>query len=248
MRAFIFAAGLGTRLKPFTDNHPKALVPVGGVPMLQRVILKLKDAGISDIVVNVHHFASQIIDFLKDNENFGVNIRISHEKERPLETGGALLYASYLFPGDEPIMIHNADILTDFDVKEMLAKHEVFNADVTLLVAHRNSTRQIFFDKYTHELKGWKNFTTGESIPADLSDFEQCDGCAFGGVHIMNPSVLEEIRKYATSDVFPIFPFYLSDISKIKIVSFMPEKSYKWFDIGKPETLQQAEQSLKVLS
>ncbi len=247
MRAFIFAAGLGTRLKPFTEHHPKALVPVCGVPMLQRVILKLKNAGIKDFVINVHHFAQQIIDFLAQNDNFGVNILISHEVEHPMETGGALLYAANLFKGEEPILIHNADILTDFDVNEMLAKHEKYGADATLLVAHRESSRQIYFDRNTHVLHGWRNLKTGESIPENFTDYDDYDSCAFGGVHIINPSVLQEIRHYATTDVFPIFPFYLSAISRLKIVSFMPEKPYNWFDIGKPETLQKAEDSLRLL-
>lgn len=121
MYAFVFAAGLGTRLKPFTEHHPKALVPVGGVPMLQRVILKLKENGITNIVVNVHHFASQILEFLEQNKNFGVNIIISDETDCLLDTGGAMLHAKNLFPKNERILIHNVDILTNLTSKKCLS-------------------------------------------------------------------------------------------------------------------------------
>ncbi len=247
MRAFIFAAGMGTRLKPFTEYHPKALVPVGGVPMLERVIVKLKNSGIEDFVINVHHFASQILDFLKSNNDFGVNITISDESSKLLDTGGALLHAEKLFSEKEPILIHNADILTDFDIREMLAFHNAHNADATLLVAHRNSSRQLYFEKVSHRLYGWKNLNTGASIPKDFSTLPDFDNMAFGGVHIITRKVLDELCKYATSDVFPIIPFYLDAVNKLNIIAYTPQSDYTWFDIGKPETLASAENFLKNL-
>lgn len=245
MYAFVFAAGLGTRLKPFTEHHPKALVPVGGVPMLQRVILKLKENGITNIVVNVHHFASQILEFLEQNKNFGVNIIISDETSCLLDTGGAMLHAKNLFPKNERILIHNVDILTNFDVKEMLKFHTATGADATLLTKHRNSSRQLYFDIVDHKLKGWKNLTSGESIPKDFEVTDSYESMAFGGVHIINHGVLDKIEQYATTKVFPIIPFYLSTIDSLNIHSFVPENEYQWFDIGKPETLHAAEDALK---
>lgn len=245
MRAFIFAAGLGTRLKPFTEHHPKALVPIGGVPMLQRVIEKLKAAGVTDFVVNVHHFADQITNFLSANSNFGVNIAISDETGLLRDTGGALLHARHLFPGNEPILIHNADILTDFDVNDMASKHMIHKADVTLLCDKRESSRQLFFDSDTHQLRGWKNLKTGETIPQNFDEIEQtCTPLAFGGVHLINPPILQAIANYSTDEAFPIIPFYLSIINTHTVIYHTPETRYTWFDIGKPETLAMAERSI----
>ena len=123
MNALIFAAGLGTRLRPLTDSCPKALVEVDGEPMLRRVIMRVKDAGADHIVVNVHHFPDMIIDYLRREDNFGTDIRVSDERDRLLDTGGGLLKAMALFDNDDPILLHNADILTDFDISRMLDSH-----------------------------------------------------------------------------------------------------------------------------
>ena len=145
MRAMILAAGLGTRLKPWTLEHPKALVPVDGIPMLERVILKLKSQGFDEIVVNVHHFAGQITDFL-DSKDFGIKISISDERGGLLDTGGGLVHARHLLEG-EPFLVHNVDILSNADLSALMHFHESEGNDVTLLTSDRKSSRKLLFDE-----------------------------------------------------------------------------------------------------
>ncbi len=244
MKALIFAAGLGTRLKPFTREHPKALVPIGGAPMLERVIEKLKNAGITEMVVNVHHFSSQIVDFLRANNNFGVNIHISDESALLLDTGGGILKARQWLD-DAPFLVHNADILTDFPTEEMIQQHLSGKADITLLTASRSTSRYLLFDKNAR-MQGWENIKTGEVKPAGLSA-SNLEPLAFGGVHIMSLSVfpaLEDYRQREGSEVFSIMPFYIDACRNLDIRSYQPSRPYKWFDVGNPEKLAQAEASL----
>lgn len=246
MEALIFAAGLGTRLKPFTLEHPKALVPVGGVPMLQRVILKLKDVGIRRIVVNVHHFSGQIIDFLRANGDFGLDIAISDESARLLDTGGGILAAGKLLSGDGPVLVHNADIITDFDLSDMMRRHEARGADATLLVAERDTSRYLLIDG-DGRMRGWTNVKTGE---VRMPDGECADAGfrrrAFGGVHMLSPSVFASIEAYADGRVeFPIMPFYISSCGELRIEGYEPTSPYRWFDVGKPESLRQAEAAFR---
>lgn len=249
MKALIFAAGIGSRLKPFTDSHPKALAPINGVPMLQRVIEKLSAAGVGEIVVNVHHFAGHIEDFLRANNNFGLDIAISDERNLLLDTGGGLLKAAdILFSnGNEPVILHNADILTDFPIDEMLSQHLATGADATLLVAPRKSSRQLLFDS-ENNLKGWHNVATGESRPEmTAAEASALTPLAFGGVHIVNRSILEHLRDYAVRNrckAFSITPFYLSATDSLTIKGFPPRKPFRWHDIGTPEKLAAAELSL----
>jgi len=245
MKALIFAAGLGTRLKPFTLEHPKALVPVGGVPMLERVIEKLKTAGISEMVVNVHHFSSQIADFLRSKNNFGINIHISDESSLLLDTGGGILNARHWLH-DAPFLVHNADILTDFPIEEMIERHSSTNADVTLLTASRATSRYLLFDKNAR-MQGWENTKTGEVRPFDLST-SNLERLAFGGVHVLNPSVfprLENYRRQKGSEVFSITSFYIDSCRELYIHSYQPTLPYQWHDVGNPEKLAAAEASVR---
>lgn len=245
MKAMIFAAGMGTRLKPFTLEHPKALVPVCGIPMLQRVILKLKSAGVYSMVVNVHHFSEQIVDFLKENDNFGVDIAISDESECLLETGGGLLKAKDMLIGDEPIIVHNADILTDFDIRKMVDAHKKNNALATLLVSKRDTDRQLLLDD-NMRMHCWTKLSTGQVLPessykADLQPW------AFGGVHLLSPQIFDLLAEYADgqkSSSFSIMPFYISKCSEMVINGYSPEERYYWHDIGKPESLERAQRDL----
>ena len=175
-QAMIFAAGLGTRLKPLTDTMPKALVPVAGQPLLWHVIMKLKDAGFGRIVVNVHHFADQIIDYLCANDNFGLDIRISDEREQLLETGGGIKKALPLFDPSEPILIHNVDILSNLDLNAL-------PTDAPLLVVSERKTKRYLQFNDTMRLIGWKNIETGE--------VKGCEGhsLAFSGIHLFHPSL-----------------------------------------------------------
>lgn len=250
MKAMIFAAGLGTRLKPFTLNHPKALVPVCGKPMLQRVIENLAAAGIKKIVVNVHHFAPQIVDFLLKNDNFGLDIRISDESDCLLDTGGGLLKARDLLvddASDEPILLHNADILTDSPLDNMLADHERSGADVTLLCSRRDSSRTLYFNTSDNRLEGWKNLSNGERKPAGFMPNETSDSSPFGGVHIVNPSVFPLLEKYSGGEIkpFSIVPFYLDSLDRLIIHRYMLPDGFYWFDVGSAEKLAAAETYLE---
>lgn len=244
MRALIFAAGLGTRLKPFTLEHPKALVPVGGVPMLERVIRKLKAAGIDRMVVNVHHFADQIIGFLSANNNFGVDISVSDESGQLLDTGGGILAAREWLDAGEPVLVHNADILTDFDISGMMRSHLEQRADATLLVAERATSRYLLFDQDLR-MRGWTNVATGEvRMPCLCSERSAASlrRLAFGGVHIISPSVFGALEAYAGGvRAFPIMPFYISECGSMVIGGYMPSAPYRWHDVGKPESLAAAE-------
>lgn len=242
MKAMVFAAGLGTRLKPFTDTKPKALVSVGGIPMIQHVIMRLKEAGVSEIVVNVHHFADRIVDFLHANSNFGCDIHISDESRLLLDTGGGILHAQQWLDGSEPFIVHNADIITDLDLRSMYEKHLMTGADASLLVADRQTSRYLLFDD-TNRLCGWINRNTGETRPDEfVFDPSQYKSLAFGGIHIVSPSIFSTLTQYSADEVFSIIPYYLSQCKNLKFMAYVPGTAYRWCDIGKPTTLQLAEQ------
>lgn len=237
MKAIIFAAGLGTRLKPFTLEHPKALVEVQGRPMLQRVIERLRDAGISDIVVNVHHFARQIVDFINENSGFGCNITISDETDMLLDTGGGIAKAAPLLDGDEPFIAYNADILSDFNIRDMIDAHRQSRADVTLLTSHRPSSRQLYFDN-DNRLRGWQNLNTGECRPATFAPDNNVTAMSFNGVHIISPRILPLLTATASANpIFSITPFYIDKATQIDIRAHCPANPYQWHDIGRNETL-----------
>lgn len=249
-KAMVFAAGKGTRLKPLTDHKPKALVEVGGVPMLGRVIEKLKDIGIREVVVNVHHFANQIKDYIAANDQFGIDIHISDESELLLDTGGGIIKAArWLETGDEPFIVHNADILTDFDIASMIEDHKANERDVTLLCDRRETSRYLLFDKKM-KMHGWMNVSTGKVRPSTL-DVSLFNKYAFGGVHILRPSVIEALRLYSNEcaaitgsakdkTVFSIMDFFVEYCSRLNIGGYRPEHPYMWHDIGKPEALVRA--------
>ena len=246
MKAMIFAAGLGTRLKPFTLEHPKALVPVGGIPMLERVIRKLIAVGANDIVVNVHHFSNQIIDFISHGDWGGAKITISDETGLLLDTGGGILNArKWLEDADGSIIVHNADILTDFDLRKMIDCHLEKSPLATLLVKKRETTRYIVFD-HDMKMKGWTNISNGERRPADLQ-YDASDLYAFGGVHLISPSIFPLLEQFANGqDVFSIMSFYISACNSHHILGYAPTESYHWYDVGKPSTLALAEKEIFV--
>lgn len=240
MKAMIFAAGLGTRLRPLTDTIPKALVPVGGKPSLQRVIERLRDAGIGQIIVNIHHFPDKIKTFLAKNNNFGVDIAISDESDQLLDTGGGLLKALPLI-GDSPVLLHNADIATDVDLGAMIESHQRSSADATLLVAQRQSSRQLLFDG-TGLMRGWKNLSTGELRPSKLTDDSMLTPMAFNGIHIIEPTLYPRLTEYGRQHgrVFSITPFYIDACQAANIREYQPREPYRWHDIGRPESLAKA--------
>lgn len=247
MKALIFAAGLGTRLKPITDSMPKALVPVAGRPMLEHVILHLKEQGFTDIVINIHYLGEQIIDFLKAHDNFGVNIYISDERREVLETGGGILKAADLLDDGEPFLVHNSDILTNIDLRQLYQQHLDSKANATLLVGHRDTSRYLIFD-HTDTLCGWINKKTGEQKPEGFSyDPALHYAWAFGGIHVISPTLLRYMREDGWSGKFSIIPFYLSVCHKARLKGCPIQPDRYWFDIGKMETLQEADHFLKSL-
>lgn len=246
MRAMIFAAGLGTRLKPLTNHMPKALVPVAGKPMLEHVICKLKDYGFNEIVINIHHFGEQIIDFLKTNNDFGLTIHISDERDYLLDTGGGIKKASTFFQGDEPFLIHNVDILSDVNLKELYDFHLQSGNDATLLASKRKTVRYLLFDS-TNRLSGWINKDTKQTKPEGfIYDETLYQEYAFSGIHVVSPSLYRYMDNKWTGK-FSIMDFYLKTCQTAQIGGNLKEE-IKLIDIGKPETLKKADEFLKCIS
>ena len=240
MKAMIFAAGLGTRLKPFTDHMPKALVPVAGKPMLEHVILKLKSFGVDELVINVHHFAQQIIDFLKEKDNFGIKIWISDETEELLETGGGIKKAAPFF--DEPFLVHNADILSNVDLKAMYDYHLTSGNDATLLVSPRKTVRYLLLNE-TNRLCGWVNKDTLQTKPEGfVYQPEIQKEYAFGGIHIISPTLFNYMEGW--SGKFSIMDFYLQTCQKAQLGGYIKDDLHL-IDIGKLETLAKAEEFIR---
>lgn len=235
--AMIFAAGLGTRLKPITDTMPKALVPYNGTPLLERVINNLKEAGFTRIVINVHHFADMVEEFVAKNNNFGVEIVFSDERDLLRDTGGGLKHAEpLLFPDNisqEPILVHNVDIVTNLDLKWFYQRHlndEANNIVASLLVSDRKTSRYFMFDD-DNRLVGWTNLATGEvKSPFPNINIMHCKLHAFGGIHIISPSLLKMMNYFP--EKFSIVDFYLS-IAEEFTIRGVPVQMLKLVDVGK---------------
>ena len=243
MKAMIFAAGLGTRLKPLTDHTPKALVPVAGKPMLEHVINKLAAAGFDEIVVNVHHFADQIIDFLKEKNHFGIKIWISDETDALLDTGGGIKKASSFFTGKEPFLVHNVDILSNTDLKALYDYHETSGNDATLLVSPRKTVRYLLFNE-KDQLCGWVNKDTLQTKPDGfIYQPESQKEYAFSGIHIISPTLFNYMGD-EWNGKFSIMDFYLQTCQKAKLGGYAKE-DLQLIDIGKPETLSKAEEFIR---
>lgn len=234
----IFAAGLGTRLRPLTDRMPKALVPVGGQPLLWHIIMKLRQAGFQRLVVNVHHFAEQIIDYLSANDNFGLDIRISDESGGLLETGGGIRKALPLFDSTSPILIHNVDILSNLNLTEVYEKAATSNADALLVVSQRQTKRYLLFDD-DMLLRGWTNIETGE-VKGRLAERQ----LAFSGIHVLRPTVAPLLADWP--ERFPIMDFYLKTCGRQPIGGYEAQE-LKLLDVGKLDTLDIANTFIKSL-
>ena len=221
----IFAAGLGTRLKPLTNTMPKALVRVGGQPLLWHVVMKLKAAGYERIVVNVHHFAQQIIDNLQANNNFGIDIRISDETGGLLETGGGIKNALPHFDPEAPILIHNVDILSNLDLNTLPVDTPL------LVVSSRPTKRYLQFDD-SMRLVGWKNIETGEVKGREGHPL------AFSGIHVFHPSLAPLLADWP--ERFPIMDFYLKSCAS-HVIKGVEVKDLRLMDVGKLDTLHDAE-------
>jgi NDP-sugar pyrophosphorylase family protein len=240
MKAMIFAAGLGTRLKPLTDTMPKALVPVCGQPLLYHVITKLIAAGYDDIVVNVHHFPDRIIHYLHSHD-FGVRISVSDERDFLRETGGGIKYAAPLLKESEnrPFLVHNVDIVSNLDLKWLRVQHRP-GALATVVVSERKTQRYLLFDD-DGRLKGWTNIATGEvRSPYPDIDPDRCRKLAFAGIHLISPAVFEAFDRLGFGDRFSIMDFYIRACAAYPIYTAVPQ-DFTMVDVGKKETLSEAE-------
>ncbi len=237
MKALIFAAGKGTRLKPFTDHHPKALAKVNGVPLLERNIKYLQSYGINDFVINVFHFGEQIVQFLKENNNFGAEIEISDEKDQLLETGGGLVFARKFLDFGDDFLILNADILTDLNITEFVKYHQEKKDFATLAVSDRKSSRKLLFNPEMI-LRGWVNVETGEQRLAEFN--KGFKPLAFSGIHCINPRIFDKIKR---TGKFSIMEEYLDLMHTETIHGY--EHQAKLIDVGKPESVLEAEYHFK---
>lgn len=236
----ILCAGLGTRLKPWTLSHPKALVPVSGIPMLRRVADNLVSRGFDSLVINVHHLADQIIDFINDGNLSSANVKISDESASLLDTGGGILHAEpLLHTDDQPFLVHNVDILSNADLASVYRDHIISGRDVTLLVSNRDSSRKLIFSKEDLRLKGWMNVTSGETKPCGTVLECEDSMLAFSGIYVMSTNVFDTMRELGFSHTFPIMDFFLKSIPYLNIGAVI-QQNLEVIDIGKPETLAKA--------
>lgn len=231
----ILAAGLGTRLKPFTDTHPKALAIVNGKTILQRNIEFLASFGIKEVIVNVHHFADQIIDLIKTNKGFGSDITFSDETNEVLETGGGIKKASWFFEKDAaPFIVMNVDILTDMDLEQMIVQQKKNKSLATLAVSSRITSRYFLFDERNH-LCGWKNEKTDEQkISRESKNYIQK---AFSGVQVLSPKIFSLIKM---GGKFSMVDAYL-ELAKTQDITAFDHSGSKFIDVGKPESILKAE-------
>lgn len=238
----IFAAGTGSRLKPYTDHIPKALIPIDGKPMLEHIILKLKAAGFTEIIINVHHLGEQIIEFLADKDDFGITIHISDERDYLLDTGGGIKHAAQFLQGDEPFLVHNVDIISNVDLKALYQHHLDTNPLATLLVSKRDTSRYLLFNK-ENKLSGWRNKETGE-VKSYYPDFDPSvhNEFAFNGIHVISPQIFEWMDEWTGK--FSIINFYLAVCAKTPIQAF-EQADLRILDIGKPDALELAQDFIK---
>lgn len=235
MQAFILAAGLGTRLYPLTTTIPKALVEVQGHPLIKIAIDNLVHQGATRIVVNIHHFGDLLRTYLQDH-HWDADILISDECDLLLDTGGGLKKAEPLFLPHEPILIHNVDILSHIKFPDLIKQHTDFMDLATLVVSRRNTSRQLLFD-LTNQLTGWQNRTTGETkwVQQPITNYNQF---AFSGIAIVQPELLALLPE--ANHPYSIIPTYLS-LAKNHRISYFEHSATDWLDVGKPETLQRAQ-------
>lgn len=232
MKAMILAAGLGTRLKPLTDSRPKVLLEAGPYTLLEFAIRKLKSAGFDKLIINVHHFAPMVAEYLKKNNNFGCQITISDESEALLDTGGAIAKAAWFFDDNQPFLVYNADIVSNMDLGEFYRSHLAGESLATLSVRSRKTNRYLLFDE-NMRLCGWENIATGEKrMPIPAAETRQF---AFSGIHAISPLLLPLLDK----DRFSIIDTYLKLAANHRI-SGRVDNSLLWADAGKPESLGMA--------
>ena len=234
LKAMIFAAGIGSRLKPWTDHHPKALAVVNGKTLLQRNIEYLQSFGINEVVVNVHHFAEQIVSLISESDGWGSQISISDETDQLLETGGGLKKAAAFFGDEGDFVVMNVDILTNLDMHALIAAHRSGDALATLAVSKRDTSRYFLFDD-NDRLSGWENVKTGEKkIVRDVASLHRM---AFSGIHVINASIFEKISQ---TGKFSMVDVYL-DLAKGNEIHGFDHTGAELVDVGRPESVVLAE-------
>jgi NDP-sugar pyrophosphorylase family protein len=234
MKAMILAAGLGTRLKPFTDQRPKALLEINGITLLEHIVTRLIKFGYTEFIINVHHFADHIRDFVKSRNYFDTHIEFSDESDLLLDTGGGLKKASWFFNDGKPFLVHNVDILTDLDLKALYNSHLEHNPLATLAVRKRETSRYFLFDEYMH-LYGWTNKKTGEMrVEREVGKLEY--KYAFSGIQIVSPEIFPLITEEGK---FSLTDLYLRLCRENNITGYIHNDGY-WSDVGKPEELAAA--------
>lgn len=243
MKAMVLAAGLGTRLRPLTDDRPKALVEVAGRTMLEIALSRLRSFGIQDVIINVHHFADLVLQYLKTHDNFGMRIAVSQEQVL-LDTGGGLKKAAYFLTensnhGTEPFILHNVDVISTIDLGRMVRFHNESQALATLAVQQRETSRQLLFDEQL-ELCGRRAGRDQE--PEIVRSSSQKQALAFSGIHVISPRLLGMLTE---DGVFSILTSYLRLAGQgQKILAFRADEYY-WRDLGKPENVRQAARDLQ---
>lgn len=235
MKAMILAAGIGTRLQPLTLTKPKALVEVKGITLLEIVIRKLIKYGFNDIIINVHHFADQIISFLEQKHQFGISITVSDETNLLLDTGGGLLKAREFFNDSDPFLVHNVDILSDINLTDLYEFHSKHRPLATLAVKDRKTSRSLLINA-DGGVCGWKNNQTGATIISKGNEKELIS-IAFSGVHVVNPEIFQLINERG---VFSIIDVYLRLAQNRTILTWRHDKDF-WVDLGRVENLKEAE-------
>ena len=244
MKAMILAAGKGTRLLSITDSKPKALVEINQVPLIEIVIKRLKSYGFNEIIINVHHFAESIIEFLNKKKNFDIKIAISNETDLLLDTGGGLKKTSWFFNDNMPFLVHNVDVLSDINLKQLYEAHIQSEALVTLAVRKKKSSRYLLFDN-NNKLCGWKNIK-GNKIKLvkspDIRTETNLNPLVFCGISVINPLLFELITEQG---VFSIIDVYIRLAENNNIVAFNHDGSL-WMDVGKKENLKVAGEVLNI--
>lgn len=243
MNALILAAGLGTRLRPLTDHTPKALIEVEGKPLLCHTIERLKKAGATEIVVNVHYLGEQIIDYLA-RRDWGIPIVISDERNQLLDTGGGIRKAATLFSNPNvPLLIHNVDILSNASLTELVKRAE--EADAALLVSRRETSRYLLFDQ-SLQLKAWTNRKTGE-VRTPFPELCPCEltPLAFSGIHVLGLGALQRLKE--EPEKFSIIDFYLRNCNSLRLLG-LHQENLQLLDVGKPDALEKAPDFLKKIS
>lgn len=234
----ILAAGLGTRLRPLTNNRPKALVEIAGRTLLEITLARLRSSGILEVIINTHHFADMVADYLAAHQNFDMQIEISHE-DVLLDTGGGLKHAQHFFAGsDEPFLVHNVDVLSTIDFASMIRFHDERGALATLAVQDRTTSRYLLFNR-NKQLCGRRSGPAGEpELVCPGNDF---DALAFCGIHILSPHIFSSMRK---DGIFSVIPEYLHLAARGERILGFPADGYYWRDMGKPEQIAKANREI----